>query len=162
MPTPSPTRRFRISIALFIFGLVVSGITAFPLLTLTDIVRNHLGTQGCCCEPPTFYDNIHFGLVDTYGKYPWVGYGTDWLGFGHLVIALFFIGPFMRPETSRGNLICGIIACIAVIPFAMIAGEVREIPMYWMLVDCSFGVIGMLPLIYCLRLLPSLATVDGR
>jgi len=29
----------------------------------------------------------------------------------------------------------------------------RGIPIYWRLIDCSFGVFGGLPLLYCLRLL---------
>ena len=36
--------------------------------------------------------------------------------------------------------------------FAFIAGAVRGIPVWWRLVDCSFGVFGSLPLLYCLRL----------
>lgn len=155
-----PIRKFRISLALFIIGLVLSGISAFPLVILTDLARYQFGTQGCCCDDPTFFDGIHYGLIETYDKYPWIGYGTDWLGFGHFVIALFFIAAYRHPQTARGNLWCGIAACIAVIPFALIAGPVRDIPMDWRLVDCSFGVIGMLPLIYCLRLLPSIRTKD--
>jgi hypothetical protein len=30
----------------------------------------------------------------------------------------------------------------------MICGQVRGIPFYWRLIDCSFGVIGAVPLIY--------------
>jgi hypothetical protein len=47
---------------------------------------------------------------------------------------------------------CGLICCAAVIPLALIAGQVRDIPLYWRLIDCAFGVFGALPLLYCLRL----------
>lgn len=151
-----PIRKFRISLALFIIGLVLSGVSALPLETLTGEAHEFLQQWRTCEDSSTMIDKVHYGLVDTYAKYPWFGYGTDWLGFGHFVIAFFFIGPYRRPETARENLRCGIAACIAVIPFAMIAGQVREIPMYWRLVDCSFGVIGVLPLVYCLKLLPAL------
>lgn len=65
----------------------------------------------------------------------------------------FFIGPLIDPLSSRATLYAGIAACLGVIPLALICGPIRGIPFYWQLVDCSFGVIGILPLLYCLRLL---------
>ena len=41
---------------------------------------------------------------------------------------------------------------------ALIAGSVRQIPMGWRLIDCSFGVFGVLPLCYALRLTKELNT----
>ena len=40
-----------------------------------------------------------------------------------------------------------------VIPLAVICGPIRGIPIYWTLVDCSFGVFGAIPLLYVLRLI---------
>jgi hypothetical protein len=40
----------------------------------------------------------------------------------------------------------GIIACLGVIPLALIAGAIRQIPFYWRLIDCSFGILGIIPL----------------
>jgi hypothetical protein len=31
--------------------------------------------------------------------------GTNWLGFGHIVIALFFIGPLIDPISARANMV---------------------------------------------------------
>ncbi|MHC4498648.1 MAG: hypothetical protein ACYS21_05980, partial [Planctomycetota bacterium] len=45
----------------------------------------------------------------------------------------------------------GIIACLLIIPVALIAGQIRGIPFFWRLIDCSFGVIGVIPLIICRR-----------
>jgi hypothetical protein len=44
----------------------------------------------------------------------------------------------------------GVLACVGVIPLALIAGQVRGIPFYWRLIDMSFGVFGALPLLLCL------------
>ena len=93
---------------------------------------------------------VYSGLGRAYAESPWLAYGTDWLAFGHLAIALFFIGPFIDPARNRWPLVAGLIACAAVIPAAIIAGAVRGIPLYWRLVDCSFGVLGAIPLAYCL------------
>ena len=143
-----PITRFRAALGLFIIGLVISGVTAFPLLWELRLLHNLMGGgEG-------WIGTIRHGLEEMYGRHPWIAYGTDWLAFGHIVIAFFFIGPLIDPANSKSSLIAGIVACIGVIPLALICGPIREIPIFWRLIDCSFGVIGILPLIYCLRLIP--------
>ena len=39
-----------------------------------------------------------------------------------------------------------VIACVLVIPLAVIVNPIRGIPFFWTLVDCSFGVFGIIPL----------------
>jgi hypothetical protein len=43
----------------------------------------------------------------------------------------------------------GIIACLMVIIFPFIMGPFRGIPIYWRLLDSSFGVFGIIPLWLC-------------
>jgi hypothetical protein len=95
---------------------------------------------------------VYYGLDKTYTEFPFMAYGTDWLAFGHLVIALFFLKPWIEPGKHNWVLKCGIIACVGVIPLAIICGEIRGIPFYWRMIDCSFGVFGLIPLLYCLGL----------
>ena len=38
------------------------------------------------------------------------------------------------------------IACVMVIPTAMICGPIRDIPFFHRLIDCAFGVFGIVPL----------------
>jgi hypothetical protein len=40
-----------------------------------------------------------------------------------------------------------------VVPFALVAGAVRGIRLYWRLLDCGFGVLGCVPLMNCRRLI---------
>jgi hypothetical protein len=149
--------RFRVTLGLFIVGLIVSGLTAFPLLLELRILVHALGA-GAATSPDgytglTFWIlTVQHGLERTYAAYPWMAYGTDWLAFAHIVIAGFFIGPLISPLSSRSTLYAGIAACVLVIPLALICGPIRGIPFYWRLIDCSFGIIGALPLLYCLRL----------
>lgn len=145
--------RYRLSLALFVTGLVLSGVTAFPLQWELDVVSNMLGASSDA-GPNSLGGWITFvcrGLHETYDRYPFIGYGTDWLAFGHLIIALFFIGPWRDPQGNAWVLRIGLVACAAVVPLALICGAVRGIPIYWRLIDCSFGVFGSLPLFYCLR-----------
>ncbi len=143
---------------LFITGLIVSGVTAFPLLWEMDILSRLLGVGDA--TGPDGHTGLSFwiltvkhGLAHTYATYPWVAYGTDWLAFAHIIIATFFIGPLIHPLSGRSTLYAGIFACAAVVPLAVICGGIRGIPLYWRLVDCSFGVFGVVPLIYCLTLI---------
>lgn len=147
--------------ALFIAGLVASGLTAFPLLWEMKVLTRILGLGGA--TSPDGYEGlahwiltVRFGLEEMYAAHPWIGYGTDWLAFAHLVVALFFVGALIDPPTGRSNILVGMIACIGVIPMALIFGEIRGIPIASRLIDCTFGVLGFLLLDYCLRQLPQM------
>ena len=156
----SPTvalRRFRIVIGLFIIGLVLSGVTAFPLLSELRWTTHLLGLDSA--SSPTGFSGlsfwlltVRFGLEDIYQRYPWIAYGTDWLAFGHIVIALFFLAALFHPKESRPTLYVGIIACALVFLLAFVCGPIRGIPLYWRFIDSSFGFFGAIPLLYSLRL----------
>jgi hypothetical protein len=149
-------RRIRVWLAIFIVGLVLSGLTAFPLERETAMLNQMLGVAAA---PPVggesglhvWLRRVQEGIVRTNRDYPFMAYGTDWLAFGHLVIAVAFLGPLFDPVRNKWVLVFGVIACVGVLPLALIAGSIRGIPFYWRLIDCSFGVIGVLPLLICLR-----------
>ncbi len=155
--TAALLRRFRLVLALFIFALVLSGVTAFPLERELELLASMLGLEPSA--QPAGHEGLKLwiltvrdGLRETYARHPWVAYGTDWLAFAHLVIAVFFIGPLLQPARNIWVLQAGLIACFLVVPLALICGAIRHIPFPWRLLDCSFGLIGALPLWYCLRL----------
>ncbi len=144
-------RRIKLLLSVFIVGLVLSGVTAFPLETELGLASEFFGIDPSVA--PDEYSGfsrwialIAQGLRETNERFPFLAYGTDWLAFGHLVIALFFIGPLRDPVRNSWVVTAGMIACVAVIPLALIAGEVRGIPLEWRLFDCSFGVLGLVPL----------------
>ncbi|MGX5679863.1 hypothetical protein [Schumannella luteola] len=142
-------------IVFFMVALVVSGVTAFPLLEELTLGSGILHSWGVGQWMPALVDWIDVvrdGLADTYASYPWLAYGTDWLAFAHLVIAVAFIGPFRDPVRNVWVIQWGMIACVGVIPLALIAGSIRGLPWGWMLVDMSFGVFGIIPLLIILRL----------
>ena len=149
--------RYRLILGFFIFGLIVSGLTAFVLPTELEILSRLLGIS----DPFSYAEMqglrrwiafVQFGLDQTYSRFPFLGYATDWLAFGHLVIAVFFILPLLDPTRYRGVLSVGLVACAGVIAIALICRPIRGIPFYWRLIDCSFGVVGAIPLLYCLHL----------
>ena len=141
-----PLKKIKIGIWIIIVGLVLSGLTAFPLETELKIIRDHLSIN----DP--FYnwiDKVYTGLKSTNKQFPYLSYGTDWLAFAHLMIAVAFIGPLKDPVRNIWVIEFGMIACIMILPLALIAGTIRGIPFYWRLIDCSFGIIGFIPLYYC-------------
>jgi hypothetical protein len=150
-------RRYRFVLGTFIVGLALSGVTAFPLLHEVDLLARLLGipadaAPGSQSGLAFWIATVREGLRATDATYPWLAYGTDWLAFGHLAIALFFVGPWREPVANAWVLKVGLVACACVIPLALICGPIRGIPFYWRLIDCSFGVFGALPLLYCLKL----------
>lgn len=138
---------------LFIVGLLISGATAIPLRTELNTIGGLLpDAQHDRVSPFTLWIlKIKGALNDTYSNYPFMAYGTDWLAFGHFAIAIAFVGALREPVRNRWLYLFGMIACVLVIPYAMICGAVRGIPFYWRLIDCSFGVIGFVPLWFCWR-----------
>jgi hypothetical protein len=148
-------KKIRLMIVFFVVALVLSGITAFPveselrwLLQRPALVPAfaHKWLQQC-------YD----ALQETNSKYPMLAYGYDWLAFAHIVIGLAFIGPYRNPVKNKWIIEWAMLACVAVIPLAFIAGPIRQIPVFHILIDCSFGVLGLLPLFICRRWINQLA-----
>lgn len=154
------TRRIRILLFGFILGLAVSGITAFPLPQEIAALARWLGPgESWLHQWIAFVDQ---GVRETDARFPFLFYGTDWLAFGHLVIALAFVGPIRDPVRNVWIIQWGMIACVAVIPLALICGPARGIPFYWQLIDCSFGVVGFVPLWCCLRWIREIELVRGK
>jgi len=148
------TRSIRVWITIFIVGLVLSGITAFPLQSELSLLARLSASFHLDAHAPALNSwlvRVLAALSDTNGRYPFLAYGTDWLAFGHLVIAVAFIGPWIDPVRNKWFISFGLIACAGVVPLALIAGAVRGIPFYWRLIDCSFGVFGCIPLLIVRR-----------
>jgi hypothetical protein len=148
--------RIRWVLGFFIFALVLSGVTAFPLLHELNWLCALLGYgEGVPAAGQTGLDywllHVREGLADTHARWPFLAYGTDWLAFAHIVIAFFFVAPLRDPVRNIAVLRAGLAACVAVVPLALIAGGVRGIPLYWRLIDCAFGVFGLVPLGLALR-----------
>jgi hypothetical protein len=148
-------KKIRRWIFFFMIGLVLSGITAFSLETELGwlTARWPMNRTGVLYD---WISKVHAALQDTGDKYPYLAYGYDWLAFAHLVIALAFIGPLLDPVRNKWVIEFGMIACLLVFPLAFIAGSIRGIPLYWRLIDCSFGIVGLVPLSACYRAIKAL------
>ena len=152
-------RRIRFLTTLFILGLFLSGATAIPLQSELDWLTKVTGAgklvnlPGSTAPPlwAVWLTKVQTALHNIAATYPFLFYGTDWLAFGHFVIALAFIGAWRDPIRNIWLFDFGLLACALVIPFALIFGAIRGIPFWWRSIDCSFGMFGAIPLWLCRR-----------
>ena len=143
-------RRVRALVLFFMLALTLSGLTAVPLSWELGLL-NHLAGSGSSIgarlpDLGKWIGYVHDGLSSAYLVFPQISYGTDWLAFAHLTIALAFVGPLVDPVRNRWVIEWGMIACGLLLPWTLVMGALRGIPWFWQLVDMSFGVIGVLPL----------------
>jgi hypothetical protein len=149
--------RIRLCTWLFILGLVLSGATAIPLQSEVSWLAKVTGARELVQTPPStgspawalWLTKVQSALDDTAARHPSLFYGTDWLAFGHFVIAIAFIGALRDPVRNRWLFSFGMIACAMVVPYALVCGAVRGIPIWWRFIDCSFGVFGIVPVWLC-------------
>ena len=137
-------------------ALLASGLTAFPLRLELGLLCRWFG------EGTFFGDHIpgltHWleyvrqGLEYNAEHYPFLAYGTDWLAFAHIVITISFLGSLYDPVRNIWGIQFGMIACLLIVPLALICGPIRGIPFAWQLIDCSFGVFGIVPLVIIYRM----------
>ncbi len=133
---------------IYIGVLILSGISAIPLEKELGFVIQHLPFDG---SVRGWLFKAMTAVRQTSETYPFLFYGYDWLAFAHFILAILFIGPLNDPVKNRWVIEFGVIACILIIPFASIAGHFRGIPVWWRLIDCSFGMLGLIPLLICLQ-----------
>ena len=166
MDETATLRRIRLLLAVFVVGLILSGVTAFPLGIEARAAQRFLDGPAWPAARhlpflTSWIDQVSSGLTATYARYPFVAYGTDWLAFGHLTIAVAFWGPYREPVRNIWVMNFGLIACAGVIPLALICAPLRHIPLWWIAVDSSFGVFGAIPLYAAYRLTRRLEDAAG-
>src|SRR3954467_4294076 len=93
-------RRIKILTWMFIIGLVLSGVTAIPLVSEVDALAKAFDAK-----PSTALGgwllNVQTTLHSVNEQYPFLFYGTDWLAFGHFVIGIAFIGALRDPVRNQ-------------------------------------------------------------
>jgi len=134
----------------FIGGLVLAGATAIPLKWELDLLAKFSGADANATGFLAHWiSQVQTALNQTASRFPFLFYGTDWLAFGHFVIAIAFIGALRDPIRNSWLFTFGMLSCALIVPYALILGALRGIPFWWRLVDCSFGVFGFVPVWFC-------------
>ena len=132
----------------FMIALFLSGATAMPVARELNFLIPIFPANSRIAY---FLFSVNEGITKTQAEFPFLFYGYDWLAFAHFILAILFIGPWRDPVRNKWVIEFGMIACLLIIPFAIIAGYIRDIPFWWRVIDCSFGIIGILPLYICYK-----------
>lgn len=144
-------RRTRIILVIFTVCLLAAGATAIPVEWELETLARWLGagpddTAADHTGLTAFIIRARGAVRDSLGRYPLLAYGTDWLAFAHVVLAILFVGAIIDPGRNLWVITFGMIACAGVIPWSFVFGHVRGIPFSWQLIDCAFGLVGIIPL----------------
>jgi hypothetical protein len=150
----------KICLWIVILGLAISGLTAFPIEGEMSLILKYNEVFPITLQ--VWLLKVYEAIRNTNHYYPFISYGTDWLAFAHLMLAVLFIGPLRDPIKNRWVIEFGIICCISIIPLALIAGNMRQIPIFWQLIDCSFGLFGIIPLLLCHRSGRKIETLEAK
>jgi hypothetical protein len=149
-------RKLRLWTVVFIVGLVLSGLTAIPIRTQFEWAVSILGSDfdGGGWFPgfvSRWLTTAWKGIQGADAAAPFIWYGTDWLAFGHLAIAVSMWGALRDPVRNRWLYQFAMIACVAVVPWAVVFGALRGIPAWWRCIDSAFGILGFIPAWCCWR-----------
>lgn len=141
-----------------IVGLVLSGVTAIPLrsevawlVKMTGAVERAAKGLEQASDWAQWILRIQRALDRISAADPFLFYGTDWLAFGHFAIALAFVGALRDPVRNRWVFVFGMRACMLLIPYALVFGAIRGVPVWWRMIDCAFGISGFIPAWLCWR-----------
>ena len=152
---PLLLKKIRRLVVFFIIMLALSGITAFPVYTELTWAKQH-GLMDGTGFVATWLGQVYNAVADTQQRHPFLLYGYDWLAFAHLMIACAFYGVYKNPVTNKFIINWGMFCCVAIIPLAFICGPIMGIPLTHILIDCSFGVLGIIPLLLCKKYIAQL------
>ena len=156
METGRLRSRIRAGTVFFMVGLVLSGVTAIPIATEVRVAEGLIGEDMSAggripAGAAAWLRAVRDAVETADARAPLLFYGTDWLAFGHVAIAIAFIGALRDPVRNRWLFQFGMIACALVPVWAFVFGPVRGIPVWWRLIDSAFGVLGFIPMWLCDR-----------
>lgn len=127
----------------FMAVLIISGATAIPV---EWELKTFLSDGPSDTALSQLLHRVLLAVQETNSKFPFLMYGYDWLAFAHFVIAVSFIGVLRNPVRNIWVVEFGMAACLMIIPFAFIFSAIRGLPVWWSMIDSSFGIFGILPL----------------
>jgi hypothetical protein len=151
MKTSYTLTRTRFWLIVFATALIGSGTTAiFPregLRLLSPLFTPGSVFQTAWPAMAAWLSLVQQAIEQTYTTYPFLAYGYDWLAFGHFIISIPFLMAVRDPLRHSWVITYGISACLAVLPFAVVFGAIRGIPLFWRGVDTMFGIGGLIVLL---------------
>jgi hypothetical protein len=147
--TPDSTLKWiRIYLIVFALGLLFALHTVVVVQPETGLFVRYLG-HGTFMDSvlpfvSDWVEHLHLAISDTYQKYPVIAYCMDWLSFACIVFLIFIYGAIRDPVRNVWIIQSFMTACVLAFLLPFVVGPFREIPIFWRLIDCSFGFFGFL------------------
>lgn len=126
----------------YVVALVISGATAMVVPEGIRSLHHTIPTHWTI-----IYQWIHYVFIQLEASPKFLLYGYDWLAFAHYAIAVSFYGVWKDPVKNKWVIEWAMIVSILIFPLAFIMGFLRDIPFWWQLIDCSFGIVSLIPLL---------------
>lgn len=98
-------------------------------------------SAGRLAGPPPLGAWIHRvedALVYNQENFPFMAYGTDWLAFAHIMLAVLFLGAMRDPARNLWVIEFGLLACAGVLALALICGPGSRSSGSWWIARLEF------------------------
>jgi len=159
-------KQIRFWLILFFLGILFGLHTVVFAEVETAFFAKHLG-RGAAMETTLpvvsdWIEQLHVSVSETYEKHPAIAYCMDWLSYACIVFAIFIIGAIKDPVRNIWIIQVYMIACVLAFLLPFIVGPMRQIPVFWRFLDCSFGLIGFIILWIAYQLTKKLQTAQTQ
>ena len=120
---------------------VLSGIaTIFPVTISGWLLEN---SSNFPAFMSAWIEKVYAGLSETEKSAAFIFYGLDWLAFSHFLMAGLFFGAIRNPVRNKFIVEWALCGCMLALPVIWIAGVVRTVPVFHLLVDTVFAFAGI-------------------
>jgi len=158
-------RRIRVYLVTFCLAIVFGWHTVVFVRAETTWMAEHLG-RGTWVESvwpglADWVEHLHIAFATTYTTWPVIAYCMDWLAYACIVLLILMLGAVQDPVRNVWIVEAFLIGCVIGFVMPLAIGSVRGIPLFWRLIDSSFGLAGSIWLLWTLRLIRRLEAVQG-
>ncbi len=144
-------------------GLLLKGVLTFALILQSHAFLSVLARSAHFGAGTPLFDwinHVHLTLAATGGTAPFLAYSTDSLALAYILFGILFLGPYRDPVRNEWIINFGLLGCVGIFLLAVIAGPLRNIPVFWRWINTSFALACALPLLLCRHYLKLLKHID--
>jgi len=146
-------------VAGLVFGCQMVLFVRPELAWLNSILGPGTRTEQIWPEMSAWVNHLHQGITTTYAEYPFIAYCMDWLVLAQAGFIILFIGAIIDPLRNIWIIRSGMVICLLHVVTAVASGGLHGVPVFWQILDASFGVVGLVVLYAAYRYVGYLKTV---
>lgn len=156
MDAKKTLRVIRVCLVLFFLGILFGLHTVVFVEVETALFAKFLGRGTWMAQTlpvvSTWIDTLYVSITESYRAYPVMAYCMDWLSYACIVFALFIVGAIRDPVRNVWIIQVYLAGCVLASLLPWVVGPMRGVPVFWRVLDGSFGVMGFMILFVAYRL----------